>query len=66
MYADDILLLSPSVVVLQQLLRVCENALRNLDLVINSKKSVCLRIGPLCNNVCSDIVSLNQYKNFTV
>ena len=59
MYADDILLLSPSVVVLQELLHVCENALHDLDLVINSKKSVCLRIGPRCNNVCSDIVSLN-------
>ena len=58
-YADDILLLSPSVVVLQELLHVCENALHDLDLVINYKKSVCLRIGPRCNNVCSDIVSLN-------
>ena len=59
MYANDILLLSPSVVVLQELLHVCENALRDVDLVINSKKYVCLRIGPCCNNVCNDIVSLN-------
>ena len=61
MYADDILLRSPSVVVLQELLHVCENALRDLDLVINFKKSVSLHIGPRYNNMCSDIVSLNQH-----
>ena len=44
---------------LQELLHVCENALHDLELAINSKKSVCLRIGTRCNNVCSDIVSLN-------
>ena len=59
MYAAYILLLSPSVVVLQEMLHVCENALRDLDLVINFKKSVCVRIGPRCNKVCSD-VNLNE------
>ena len=59
MYADDILLLSPSISGLQELLRVCEIGLRNLDLSINAKKSVCTRIGPRCNTVCSNIVSLN-------
>jgi len=45
MYADDILLLSPSVTVLQELLCVCENVLGSLDLSINPKKSVCTREG---------------------
>ena len=42
MYADDILLLSPSVTALQDLLHVCENVLNFLDLYINPKKSVCM------------------------
>jgi len=41
LYADDILLLSPSVCSLQQLLSACEAKLRQLDLAINIKKSVC-------------------------
>jgi len=45
MYADDILLLSPSITALQDLLHVCENVLNFLDLYINPKKSVCMRIG---------------------
>ena len=60
-YADDILLLSPSVTALQDLLHVCENVLNFLDLHINPKKSVCMRIGPRCNNVCCDIVSSYGY-----
>ena len=31
-YADDIVLLSPSVTVLQELLHVCKEVLKNLDL----------------------------------
>ena len=45
-YADDILLLSPSVCVLQDLLTICENQLIDIDMHINSSKSFCLRIGP--------------------
>jgi len=51
MYADDILLLSPSVTVVQELLCVCENVLGSLDLSSNPKKSVCTRTGPRCNTV---------------
>ena len=57
MYADDILLLSPSVTAQQDLLHVCESALSSLDLFINPKKSLCMRIGPRCNSVSCDIVS---------
>jgi len=59
MYADDIILLSPSVTALQKLLHVCEGVLQNLDLFINPKKSICLRIGPRYNMSCCDIVSSN-------
>ena len=46
LYADDILLLAPSIVVLQRLLRACEDELSSIDMRINTKKSACLLIGP--------------------
>ena len=59
LYADDVLLISPSVVDLERLLHICERELENLDMVINTKKSCCLRIGPRHDVVCANIVSLN-------
>jgi len=46
LYADDIILLAPSVSALQKLLSVCESELQWMDMVINTKKSCCLRVGP--------------------
>ena len=45
LYADDILLLAPSVTALQQLLHACETELTCLDMAINVGKSICMRIG---------------------
>ena len=59
LYADDILLLAPSVTSLQKLVNVCEDELRLLDLAINSKKSVCIRIGPRCGAECGVILTLD-------
>jgi hypothetical protein len=56
-YADDIILLAPSVTALQRLVTVCESILQSLDLAINVKKSVCTRIGPRCNAPCANIVT---------
>ena len=57
LYADDILLLTPTVSELQSLLNTCERELQALDLVINVKKLCCLRIGPRndvnCERLCS-------------
>ena len=39
MYADDILLLAPSVTALQKLLWVCEQELDSIDMAINAKKN---------------------------
>ena len=48
-YADDILLLAPSITKLQKLFKECEVELKLLDMAINSKKTCCIRIGPrLC------------------
>jgi len=54
LYADDILLIAPSVCMLDKLLKICEHELDLLDVAINVKKS-CLRIGPRNNFPCSPI-----------
>jgi len=54
-YADDILLLTPSVTALQSLFRLCEAQLNYLDMSINPKKTCCLRIGPRCAVNCCNI-----------
>ena len=62
LYADDILLISPSVVYLEQLLHACERELKWLDMSINLNKSCCLRIGPRSNIICADVTSLTGHK----
>ena len=41
LYADDIILLSPSVSGLQCLLKACEMAIQEIDMEINAAKTVC-------------------------
>ena len=62
LYADDILLLAPSVTALQHLLHVCENELAYLDLTINAKKTACMRIGPRFNAECINILTLTGHE----
>ena len=52
------MLISPSVVEVERLLRACENELNWLDLAINFKKSCCVRIGPRYDATCMSIASL--------
>jgi hypothetical protein len=59
MYADDIILISNSIYGLQTLLNVCERELSYLDMLINTKKSCCMRIGERCNFQCALIVTLS-------
>ena len=56
-YADDILLISSSVVNLENLIHLCERELNWLDMAVNYKKSCCLRIGPRCDVSCANIIS---------
>jgi len=58
LYADDILLIAPSVTGLQILLNSCENELSKLDMVVNIKKSTCIRFGPRFNAPCASIISI--------
>ena len=46
LYADDIILLSPSVFALQTLVNVCALELQYLDVAVNAGKSACMRFGP--------------------
>ena len=57
MYADDILLLAPSVHALQLSLRICEDELSRLDMRLKNKKSVCIRIGPRVKADCCNLVT---------
>jgi len=61
-YADDILLISPSLVYLEQLLHACERELKWLDMSINLNKSCCLRTGLRSNIICAAITSLTGHK----
>ena len=45
MYADDLVLLSPSVSELQAMIQICCNELSEVGLEVNNKKSCCLRFG---------------------
>jgi len=53
-YADDILLISLSVVNLENLIHLCERELNWLDMAINYKTSCCLHIGPRCDVSCAN------------
>ena len=55
LYADDILLLAPSVTQLEKLLRKCEEELSYLDMVINVKKSEIF--GPRYDVRCKEITT---------
>ena len=57
MYADDLILLSPSVVKLQRMVDLCGKYFDGLDLQLNSSKSVCMRIGPRWHKTCSPIIT---------
>ena len=57
LYADDIILLAPSVHVLQSLVNICESELKFLYMTINAKKSPCMRFGPKHKNVCANVVA---------
>jgi len=49
LYADDILLIAPSVTALQILLAACDEELTRLGMQINEKKSACVRFGARFN-----------------
>ena len=59
LYADKIILLTPSIDALQSAIHLCECKLRSLDMALNSNKSVCVRIGQRYNVDCVNVLTLN-------
>lgn len=57
LYADDILLIAPTVSGLQLLLQVCEEELDYLDMRINIRKSMCIRFGQRFDVNCAELQS---------
>jgi len=57
LYADDILILSPSVSQLQHILHACESELAWLDMAINFSFSCCIRVSHRCDKSCANISS---------
>ena len=55
LYSDDMLLLAPSIESLQKLVTICSTELAALDVSINGRKSVCMRIGPRFSKHCANI-----------
>ena len=58
LYADDIMLIAPSITGLQRLLTICEEQLILLDMRINVNKSVCIRFGHRYNESCVELNSM--------
>ena len=54
-YADDIMLFSHSVQVMQRMLDLCESFSVDLDVKFNCAKSASMRIGPRYNCLCADL-----------
>ena len=55
LYADDIIIIAPSVVALEKLLFIVEHELEMLDMGINARKSKCIRIGPRFSVECASV-----------
>jgi len=61
MYADDVILLAPTVHALQTLVNICEAELNYLDMAINVRKSACLRFGSRYKNTCANVLVAGQH-----
>ncbi len=61
LYADDIILLAPTVYSLQRLVEICERELQNLDMTVNAKKSSCIRFGPRFDAPCKNLVTADGH-----
>ena len=59
LYADDILIVAPSVSALQYLVHLVEKYLSDIEMTLNVKKSACIRIGPHYADSCCNITTIN-------
>jgi Reverse transcriptase (RNA-dependent DNA polymerase) len=61
LFADDIILIAPSIESLQQMIYLCECELALLDMALNAKKTVCIRIGPRFDKPCVPLCTLDGH-----
>ena len=55
LYADDILLISPSITGMQDMLDICQTEMKWLNMKINAAKSATIRFGSRCETECSSL-----------
>ena len=55
MYADDLILISASVSILQKMIFICEKEAEYIDMKFNTSQSVVNRIGKSYKNICENI-----------
>lgn len=65
MYADDLIILSPTVAGLQKMLACCEETSKNLGLEFNCMKCSCTAIGPASKYVISGMSLCNHVINWS-
>jgi hypothetical protein len=65
LYADDVILLSPSVLGLQRMLDVCYSTCTDLGLEFNGMKSHCICFGSSCKYEISDMKLGDDYLDWT-
>jgi len=58
-YADDILLLAPTISGLRALLSTCENYLNDVDMCVKANKSQCIRFGRRSNIYCTALTTVS-------
>ena len=66
LYADNIILPSPTIHGLQQLLNICEVELKYIDMQLNPKKSVCLRIGCTVDFYCGELHLYSHKTSYSI
>ena len=59
LFADDILLVAPTVNGLQLLFNTCERDFEYLDMRVNYNKSMCIRFGPRFDFLCVERLSIH-------
>lgn len=65
MYADDLLLLSASVSILQSMINICADEISYLDMRFNVSKSAVIRVGKRFKQPCLALTCDNEYLTVT-
>ena len=55
MYTDDLILISASVSILQKKIFICEKEAEYIYMKFNTSKSIVIRTGKICKNICENI-----------